>query len=175
MTDTHTGPSPDRIRNQYNVTAAVALDTVDPLAERVRNLLAAGRRMTLVRRYVDHHGSPEVTPGLVLDGEPRRHGNYGGAGFSVRLKPGIQGFGFSAYASDGNATEAEVWKRYHAAKDGDHWSRRRNITIVEVDGGMDNSGPGRSDRLTITHWNEHGVAEEIVVAFDYGPNEERGW
>jgi hypothetical protein len=170
-TEQRTGPSPERIRTRYHIQAAVALDTIDLLAERVQNLLKAGRRMTLVRRWADRDNTPTVTAGLTLFEEPRlRHQDDGGAGFGVHLRPGIHGFGFSAYACDGNTTEAEVWKRYHADKGDDHWTRRRNITVVEIDGGMADSGPGRDDQLTIRHWNEHGVCEEIVVAFDPGPS-----
>lgn len=171
MTDTEkrTGPSPDRILTDYYVRVAVALDTIDLLAERVLNLLASGRRITLVRRYVSHDGTPDVFAGLVEEAPSRlrRRGDPEGAWFGVQLKPGLRGFGFFAYAHDGNATEAEVWARYRAGNDeSDPFARRSNITLLEIDGGMAESGPGRNDRLVIQHWNEHGVCEEIIVAFD---------
>lgn len=157
----------DRIRNQRHVTAMVALDNVDALADRVVNLLGHGRRMTLARRYTYVDSAPEVTAGLTVDGEPRRwSGN--GQGLEVRLAPGLlSGFGFAAYPGEAD-TEAEVWRRFHAAESmsDDPFKRRRDMTYVEVNGGLPGDGPGRDDSLVIRAWNGDGVCSETVVAFD---------
>jgi len=164
------GASPDRLRTRREATAMVALDTIDVLAERVTNLLAHGRRMTLARRYTYVDSPPNVTTGLILDGEPRAWKQEGGAGFGVHLKPGLlNGFGFSCYAHDGNATEKEAFARYHAGKSmsDDPFARRRDMTEVRIVGGLPGDGPARDDEVVIRHWKADGVCDERVVAFDY--------
>lgn len=163
-------PTPDRIRTEEYVKAMAATDTIALLAQRVQSLLSHGRRMSMTDRYV-HHDGPNATPphlytGVTQDGEFKLWPD--GNGFSVNLKPGLLGVGVSAYASDGNGTEAEAWKRYHAGKDAtDRRDRRRNMTLVTINGGLDNTGPGRFDALIIQYWNEHGVCLERVIGFDY--------
>lgn len=171
-------PSPERITTSQTVTAACALDTVPLLAARVRNLLSWGRRITVAE---SQGGELTVQAGLVVADDmeqPVRDSVQPGqwATFGVHLAPGIHSFGFAAYASDGNATEMEVWRRYHA---GD----RRDITLVDITGGMqDRVSPGRADSLTVTRWNAHGVVIQTVIAFDthaysevWREREERGF
>lgn len=163
--------SPDRIRAQRHVTAMAALDTVDLLAERVQQLLSHGRRMTMTRRYTYVNDPPEVIAGLTVRGEPKLWRQDDGAGFDVRLGPDmLAGFGFIAHGHDGSATEAEAWKRYHAAKaESSNFSeRRRDMTLVEITGGMAGDGPARDDLIVIRAWNRDGVADERVIAFDTG-------
>lgn len=162
--------SPDRVLRQRDLHAMVALDTIDMIAERVTNLLSHGRRMTTVRRCTYVGSPPTVTAGLTLDGEPKTWKGTGGVGFGVQLKPGIMsGFGFSCYGSDGNATEKEAWARFHAAESisDDPFKRRRDMTEVQINGGLPGDGPARDDQLVIRHWDGDGVCEEVVVAFDY--------
>ncbi|RKR92727.1 hypothetical protein BDK92_7205 [Micromonospora pisi] len=158
--------STDRILTQRDhLTAMVALDTIAPLTTRVRSFLAHGRRITLTKRYTYEDSPPEVTVGLALNAvdvwkQPDA------AGFTVRLKPGILvQFGMAAYASDGDVTEQAAWARYHADTD-----RRRNMTRVDITGGLPDDGPARDDRIAIRAWNQHGVCTETVVAFDPGPD-----
>jgi hypothetical protein len=159
--------SPDRIRTQRHVTAMAALDTVDLLAERVTQLLSHGRRMTIARRYTYMDCAPEVTAGLTLSSPPRRWASDRGRGFQAALSG--TGFGFSAYPGEAD-TEAEVWARYHAgeAASEDLFKRRRDMTYVEIVGGMAGDGPARDDLIVIRAWNGDGVADERVVAFDTG-------
>jgi hypothetical protein len=172
--------SPDRILKQRDVTAMTALDTMPHLVTRIRNLLAHNRRMTVTQRYTYVDQPPEVTAGLTLDTTARNGGIVEGASpdghhFGVYLRPGLlSGFGFSAYASDGNATEAEAWRRYHAGKDAtDVWKKRRRMTLVEIVGGLPGDGPSRNDRIAIRAWNDDAVCDEKVVAFDYGPDRQQ--
>lgn len=152
----------ERIRTQRYVTAMAALDTVELLAERVLNLLAHGRRITIARRYTYIDRPPEVHAGLTVDGQPRVWAKHDGVG--VNLKPGLRGFGFSACAGRAG-TEKEVWDRYHANEDD-----RRDMTLVEIDGGLPGDDyPSQDDRIVIRCWNTHGVCDETVVVFDCGP------
>ncbi|MFI6228668.1 hypothetical protein ACIBCR_15305 [Micromonospora echinospora] len=167
----------DRIRTQRHVEAMAALDTFGLLTARIRKLLSWGRRITVTQRYTYVDQPPTVTAGLMLDTSARRGGiseggNADGRHFGVALTPGLMaGFGFSAYASDGNRFEADVWKRYHAGKNStEFWDRRRNMTQVTINGGMDgDTGPARDDLIVIRAWNSDGVCDEKVIAFDYGP------
>ncbi len=165
-----------RIGRQRHCTAMVALDTVDQIADRIVNLLSHNRRITIAHRYATYTDSPaELAVGLTVDGDPKRWRQDNGAGFHVRLKPGITaGFGFAAYGHDGNTTEAEAWQRFHAAKaEADSWfDRRRDMTWVEIVGGLAADGPARDDRIVIRAWNRDGVCDEKVIGFDYGDDEE---
>ncbi len=166
----------DRIQSERSVQAMVALDTIDMLARRITNLLELGRRMALARRYTYLNDPPELTMGLTLYEVNGPHRDDSGAWFGVKLDPGVMnGFGFSAYSFDGNATEAEAWTRYHEAEHThpDHFKRRRDMTWIRIKGGLDGDGPARDDSLTIRHGNRDGVCEEIVVGFDYGPDADR--
>lgn len=178
--------TPDRINKQRTLVAMVAMDTVDLLAERVRNLLAAGRRMTLVSRltYMDEltymHEPPKVTPGFTLGEVKYWHRAGSSAGVVVQLQPGAnQTFGFFAHAGESD-TEADVRQRYHATKD-THMGLR-DLTEVRITGGLPGDGPARDDQIVIRQWNSAGVCIETVVAFDYDtgpaaevPRQKRTW
>jgi hypothetical protein len=156
-------PNPDRIRTDYHVTAMVALDTFDLIAERVRRLLSHDRRMSMTQRYTWTGNSPDLHVGLaVFDIQ------QGTDWFHVRLEPGLQGFGFAGYAHDGNTTEAESWKRYHAGKheSKDFFERRRDMTLIELTGGREQDDPSRDDRIVIHAYNRDGVCDERVIGFD---------
>ncbi|MEU7978295.1 hypothetical protein AB0B63_07155 [Micromonospora sp. NPDC049081] len=156
-----------------------AVDTMPHIAARIRNLLTHGRRITVTQRYTYVDRPPDVTAGLTLDTSARNGGITEGVSgdghhLGVYLRPGLMsGFGVSAYVSDGNRVEAEVWKRYHAAEStsSDPFKRRRNMTLVEITGGLPGDGPGRDDRLVVRHWNSDGVCDERVVVFDGGPRD----
>lgn len=166
-----------RIRTQRHVTAMAALDTVELLAQRVTNLLSHGRRMAMTRRFVyvnDRfvyvNDPPELTVGLVLE-DAKLWSQVDAMGFTVRLRPGpLVGFGFVAYQHEGSGTEAEAWKRYHAYKadSASFFERRRDMTHVEIIGGLPGDGPARDDRIVIQAWNRDGVCDERVIAFDSG-------
>lgn len=145
--------SPDRILRDHTVNCMAGTDTIQHIAQRVRNLLAEGRRITLVERYTHLDTTPDVTAGLTL--EEIRPGQQGGIG--VDLKPGVRGFGIHAQLGE---TEAEGWARYHR---GD----RANLTRVAIIGGLPDSGPSGDDRLIIRHWRSDVVCRETVVAFDH--------
>ncbi|MFI1194118.1 hypothetical protein ACH4T9_12785 [Micromonospora sp. NPDC020750] len=164
----------DRILTQRHLHAMVALDTAGHITERVRNLLAHGRRITLTDRFTYVNDPPKVTAGLTVE-QVRPWSSDQGKGLDVRLKPGLlAGFGFAAYAAE-NVTEAEEWKRFHAGKHvGDRWDeRRRDMTEVTITGGLPGDGPARDDQLVIRAYNRDGVCTERVVAFDYGPDRQQ--
>ena len=165
----------NRIRTSRHVEAMVALDNWELLTARVRKLLSWDRRIAMTQRYTYIEQPPELHVGCTLDKDARNGGIIEGGDdtgrhFGVYLRPGLlTGFGFSAYASDGNTTEAEAWKRYRAPEKyvTDHWSKRRNMTLLTLNGGMDgDSGPARDDLIVVRAWNEHGVCDEKVIGFD---------
>lgn len=161
----------DRIRSQRHVTCMAALDTMDAIAERITKLLSYGRRISMTQRYTYTSHAPDLYVGLTID----EQGHGGGILYASRdaskhlgvsLKPGIRGFGIGAYAGE-NDTEKAEWARYHAADDSDVFRKRRNMTVVTIEGGMaGDDGCARSDALKIEHWNEHGVCDERVIGFD---------
>lgn len=164
----------DRIATERYINAVVALDTFDLIVARVRKHLSWGRRISMTQRYTYLDRAPELEVGLTLDTEERNGGitvggDSNGRFFGVTLRPGLMtGFGFGAYASDGNRTAEEAWKRYHAGENAaDHWSKRRNMTLVTLTGGMEGDlGPARDDLIVIRAWNQHAVCEEKVIGFD---------
>ena len=149
----------DRIATDHYVQAAVAADTVGPLIERVTKLLSYGRRMALAERYTWVNDPPSLYAGLTVV----KLDTWAG-GIDARLTPGIVGFGFSL-DSEGD-TEEDAWKRYHAGKaDSPLFAeRRRNVTIVEITGGV--HGPGPGDQIIIRPWNDDGVCHEHVIVFE---------
>lgn len=159
--------SAGRLRSQRHTRAMVALDNFDAIADRVQHLLAPGRRITIVRRYL-HSGSwPEVQVGLTLDPEAHGGGLHirkapGQAHIGVSLKPGLTSrFGIGAYSGEAD-TEEQVWARYHTGDD----DSRRNMTLVVFTGGLSGWEPMLDDQLVIRHWNSHGACDERVIAFD---------
>jgi hypothetical protein len=156
-------PITERIRTEHYVEALVAGDTFDLIAARVRRLLSHRRRLSMTQRYTWVGDAPALHAGLeVFDIQ------QGVDWLHVRLTPGLDGFGLAGYAHEGNATEDESWKRYHAAKaeSEDFFERRRNMTLVELSGGREQDGPGRDDRIVIRAWNSDGVCDERVIAFE---------
>lgn len=163
--------APERIRRQRHVTAMAALDTVELLAERVQQLLSHGRRIAMTRRYTWVNNPPEVYAGLLLAGEPKLWHQSDGVGFHVPLGPGLMAnFGFDAWGYEGSATEADAWVRYHAGKAEaeSFFDRRRDMTYVEIVGGLPGDGPARDDLIVIRPWNRDGVCDERVIVFDTG-------
>ncbi|HEY6117215.1 MAG TPA: hypothetical protein VI172_14785 [Candidatus Dormibacteraeota bacterium] len=165
-----------RIRTDHYVDAMVALDNFELIEARVRRLLSHGRRISMTQRYTYTQRAPELHAGLTVDIEARNGGIVGGADsdgawLTVYLRPGLMaGFGFSAYASDGNATEEEAWKRYHAkkAEADDPFERRRRMTEVSLTGGREDDEASRDDRIVVCAWNDDGVCDERVISFDSG-------
>lgn len=151
----------------------VTLMTVDVLARKLIGIVG-DRRMTVMRRHLgERGGSPTVKVGL----RPNRRG-YGppvnhrlGQGISISLMPDIEGIGFSVQSH--SDTEAELFERYNHPER--HWlNRRENIVYVELRGWP--GQPHREDTIRIERWNESGVGEEIIVAFDdFDLLEELAW
>lgn len=163
----------------------VAMDTVDALADRVLGIFGEGREVTRIHTY--RHTVPKdptdaqrenrglqsltVVTGLRLATLDEVHGPIKrwesvspvGKGLHIYLSPGLlEGFGFGAYEYE-SATEEQVIARYHSHVAGDTYSRRRNLTVVEIDGWP--GSPNREDRIRIEHWNDHGVCSETLIAF----------
>lgn len=148
----------ERIRTDFYVSAMVAGDTIELLAERVKRLVSHGRRIAMTQRYIHTGNPPHLFAGLTVAST-----NTWPDAFSVRLEPGaLFGFGFSVE----QATEAEAWKLYHTglADSPDFQRRRRDITHVEITGGV--YGASRDDQIVISEWNGDGACDERVIAFD---------
>lgn len=164
----------DRIRTMRDVHVMVALDTFDLIEARVRKLLSYGRRISMTQRYTYLDHAPDLHVGLTLNTAGRDGGIVSAktdedAHLIVSLKPGLMtGFGFSAYASDQNATEKQAWQRYHAGKSAsaDFFERRRSMTEIRLVGGLENDGAARDDLIVIRSWNDDGVCDERVIGFD---------
>ena len=163
----------NRIEAMRHCDAMVAVDNFDLIVARVRKLLSYGRRMSMTQRYTYVDSPPDLYVGLTLETEAYQGGfsqgrTDDGCHFGVSLRPGIRGFGLSAYASDRNATEREAWARYHAGShDAERRLERRNMTMVTLTGGMDGDfGPARDDLIVIRAYNTHGVCDERVIGFD---------
>lgn len=156
-------PGPARIAAMQQVTAMCALDSIDFLADRVERLLAHGRRMTLVGRWIDSEATPTVETGLTVRGKLERHRTTGGIVVTAHLHPSLaHTFGFSA--SDGvDDTEAQAWEQYHHTS-GD----RQQLTQVTISGGLPGNGPATTDQIVIRHWNSYNRCWETIVAFDTG-------
>lgn len=164
-------------RCQRRDTAAfVAPETVDLLGQKMIGIIA-DRRVTKVHRYLgDRPGVPTVRTGLRL-----WHGGFDNATrLRSRVSAGVslashqhpfEGLGFSIGLDD--ETEQQVADRYHHPEK--HWlGQRRDITYVELYGWP--GGPGRDDRIRVEYWNEHGVGQETLLAFDdIEPIEELAW
>lgn len=144
--------------------AFVVAETVDLLADKLVGVLA-DRRMTKVHRYLgETSGTPRVFPGLRVDRGSRtpitRH-----PGQSVRVHLASQPRRMESVGIwvDGDESERDAARRYHAPEK--EWlGQRRNLTRVELEGWP--RSPSTEDRVVIEHWNEHGVGQETVLAFD---------
>lgn len=167
--------------------AWVAMDTIDPLIERVVGIVGTDREMTLLHTY--RHTVPHNPTDAQRDGKPLsritiqtglrllnsqdydvpaidiwEQVNPQGKGLVVRLGTSIlDGFGFSAHHHQG-ATEDEVRNQYHRHVAGEMYSRRRNLTKIDIVGVS--GRPHRDDRIIIEHWNDHGVCSDKIVAFN---------
>jgi hypothetical protein len=150
-----------RITTMRDLEAMVALDNVDLLAQRVTKLLSHGRRMSVTHRYLHTNGPADLKVGLTME-RIEKWGRKDAAGVHVHLKPGLlEGFGFAAYAGESD-TEAEAWRQYH-----NHPDDRRNLTHIDITGGLPGDGPARDDHIVVRSWNSDRVCIERVVGFDY--------
>lgn len=176
MADTHTFPSVEKRLRHRSAWVFVALDTIDALTDHVIGLLGPDehRRMTIVQRYLrsdgdrgDVAGSLTIKTSLTRAGHGTRYpggidrhtqSNPFGKALTVWLGPGIEAFGFGAYAHEA-ATEDAVRARYH-----DTTRRREDITLLHLNGFP--GEPTKDDRVVIEHWNQFGVCSEVTVALD---------
>lgn len=156
----------DNLRTQRHTQAMVALDNFDAIAERVQQLLADGRRISIARRYLHTDSPVELKVGLTLD--PDGHGggvhvrrDESSGWIGVSLKPGLtEGFGFGAYSGEAD-TESAVWALFHQGAE-----YRRNMTQVIFTGGLPGWGPMLDDQLVIRRYNTYGVCAEKTIGFD---------
>lgn len=169
----------------------VAYDNVDTIADHVLGLIGTGRRMTVIRRYLNLRrsednrerveavtsGELDVKTGLYVGSEAEyrkpidrwSQSNPVGKGLHIHLSPGIEGFGFGAYEYE-NPTEERAAERYNG-KDGTVFNRREDVTRIRTSG--EPGYPRHTDRIVIETWNQHGVGIETTIAFeDDGPNDE---
>jgi hypothetical protein len=162
--------------NRRDTWAFVAAENVDMLAEKLVGIIG-DRRMTKVHRYLgESAGTPTVRAGLWV--------NRGAPGEGVNRHPGrsvgiylagspylLEAVSLAAYV-DGETEEQAAEKYHHPEK---QWlGQRRNITRVELRGWP--GQPSREDSIRIEYWNEHGVGQETLVAFDdYSPIQEIAW
>lgn len=169
--------SPIEKRCQRRETVAfVAPETVDQLAEKMLGIIA-DRRMTKMHRWLgENGGTPRLFPGLRV----WRGGLGGPTTIRARQSVGIslashqhsfEGIGFSIGRED--ETEEQVRDRYHHPER--QWlGQRRDITVVELDGWP--GSPGRDDSIRVEYWNENGVGQETIIAFDdVDPVQEIAW
>ncbi len=163
--------------------AMVAADSHQAIAARIHRMVTAGRGMVLAVREFTYTGRPAVLyAGLRLDSE-----HYGGGlavsdhgdqlSFSARLTNGgmriddVRWFGYSVrtFQHSGNESEEQAWQRFRAKRaEGDRSERRHNMTHVEFVGGLPGWKWQTTDRITITDWNDDGVASEWVLGFEPG-------
>lgn len=153
-------------------TVFVAPDTIEALVAHVLGLLGEGREMTMIKRYRSNESAEDrgLSTVQILTGmRVADQSEYNvpvvdrwaqkdpvGQGLHVRLSPGINGFGFGVYDKD-VASEAEARGRYHS-------EHRRELTVVRCAGWP--GQPTREDRIEIEDWNDHGVCEDTIVAFN---------
>ncbi len=157
-----------RVLTMRDVTTFVACDTAAALADRVRNLLAARRRITTATHLLYPDGNttvvPEVTVGLTPSGDPIWRETELGMTFTVELGTSLlDWFGFSASRGIED-TVKQVATRFHRQ----HRDARRDATEIRIVGGMPGDTPARDDQITLRFWNSSGVCRVLVVAFDYG-------
>lgn len=70
---------------------------------------------------------------------------------------GVTQWGVAAYANDGD--EEQVRARFDAQD-----QRRTNCERIEITGGL--YGPRADDQIVLTRFNDYGVGQQIIVAFD---------
>jgi hypothetical protein len=160
---------------ESHTRAFVASNTVDALGKKMIEIIA-DRRMAKTHRYLGtKSGSVTLVTGLRVW--------YGGFEPGPRVLPGqsvylhcvsnqsrLEGIGFHVHW-DAEVTEEQLRERYNKPEEHD---RRRDLTYVELTGWP--GQPGRDDQIRIEHWNEHGVGQETIVAFDdVDPIQEIAW
>jgi hypothetical protein len=164
---------------KYDLHAFAAPETIPEIARRITNLVnaAGGRRMAVVRRYLDSGGRSldDFCVGLRVDRTTRKGGidfweqtNPVGSGFSVLLTPGLRSFGVSAYAHD-IPNEKDAAHRWHER----NGQQRTDVTLVVIQGGQAEGFYGRNDSIEITHYNQYAVGVQHTVRFDMVESDER--
>jgi hypothetical protein len=160
-----TTPTLESRLGRYELNAYVALDTIDEIKRRVRNLLT-DRDFTVVRRYVNDTDNPRYFPdvqtGVTLD--PNAYdGGFNGhsneeqphCGFAVYGTQGVR-FGMSG----GYATEKETAAAFN---DGSYRYGSNYIVRVKIIGGTVRGEISQASVIQILRTNEAGVQEQIVV------------
>lgn len=164
---------PNGILREQDVEMMVAADSFEPLVARIEAMVRAGRRMVLAVR---------VYGGLTLDVGARGRGVWcdvrsgkdvwccavlTGGVESVDSRIGLS-FGADVYPGSGNETAAQAWQRYHShqAIAASHFERRRDMTHVEISGGLPGRRYRREDQIVISDWNRDGVCTERTLGFD---------
>jgi hypothetical protein len=181
-TEEYVFPSIEERAKRQRLTVFAAKDTMPEIKRRIRNLIAADREMVMMHRYLHRHGDRPVTPdlyvGLRVDHDARipvedwDHDATGkgwlGSGITVLLKPELRAFGVSFHEKTWGTpivTEDDVRKAFGRGQD----VERKNLTMVEFEGGTTESGESSKDSIRIEFWNEHGVGQEVVVKFIASP------
>lgn len=155
-----------RIRTEYDLDCVVALDNFDLIAERVQGLLSHGRTLMVAHQYATYiHRAPDLFSRQTVNNVQVRTKDREASLWIACTDIGI---GFHAYAWDGNETEAQVWQRYHKGQHeaGNPFDRRRNLVDLQIQGGREGDPAGRSDRLVVRAYNQDGVCDEKVIAFE---------
>jgi len=162
--------------NQRITTAFVARSTVDPLGQQMIGIIA-DRRMTMMHRYLDKAGDPpNLHPGLrVWHGGlgpaiTVRAGHSAGIALASTRRP-FERIGFGVDQDD--ATESQMYEQYHYPEK-NRQGQRRNITLVALNGWP--GSPCADDSIRVEQWNDYGVGQETIIAFDdLNPLQELVW
>jgi hypothetical protein len=154
----------------------VAAETVDHLAEKMVGVIG-DRRISVMHRYLgERAGTPSLVAGYRL-----WHGGISdaitrtpGHGVSVCLRgPGDRNYSVRFSVGPHEETEEQARERYHHPEE-QFLGQRREITLVMVQGFPGEPHP--DDRVRIETWDENGVGEEKIVAFDpIDPFQEVAW
>lgn len=151
----------------YLVSAFVATDTFDVIADRCERLLTSGRRMALTRRYLTETETAKLVVGLTPDTE-----HFRGPVFrEEETRPPVRSF--NAYLVD-NRDQHEYLGFLADARHGTEeqvatrWGReeRRNVTRMQVQG----RGDGFEDFIEILRYNDYGVGQITRLGFDTVPS-----
>ncbi|QWF85757.1 hypothetical protein [Amycolatopsis sp. CA-230715] len=144
----------------------VAPDTVDALGEKMVGIIAE-RRMTKMHRYLgERAGRPTLYAGLrvwtggVFPGVTIRPRQSASVALASHQRP-IEGVSFRIGRDA--LTEDQLAQRYHRSGQ-QGLDERRDITMVELTGSP--GAPSGDDSVRIEYWNENGVGQETIIAFD---------